>query len=189
MASGVPLAMRRRLTRATSSLGRQAEHHHLVGRRRDRGRGRAMSSRTRHAAPRHVLGERGQPRQRLLDALDARRDEGAGAMALHQHAAPDQILHRLAHGDARDVGLDGDVALGGQRVAGPDHAARRPRPRCSSSAAGRAARRSAARRGRSAKMRSAASAIGRAPSAEAAAPPWPPRRPARPAAARCSIAR
>ena len=40
-----------------------------------------------------------------------------------------QVLHRLAHGDARNVGLEGDVALGGQRVAGADHAAVAPRPR------------------------------------------------------------
>ena len=40
-----------------------------------------------------------------------------------EDAALDQILHRLAHGDARNVGLGGDVALGRQRVARPDQAA------------------------------------------------------------------
>src|SRR5882757_4052349 len=44
-------------------------------------------------------------------------------MALDKDAALDEILHRLAHGDARDVGLAGDVAFRRQRVAGADQAA------------------------------------------------------------------
>ena len=102
---------------------RQAEHHHLFGRGRDKARGRAIASAP--LMPRRAMSSVNEV-SRDSDCSTrshARRDEGAGAMALHQHAALDQILHRLAHGDARNVGLDGDVALRRQRVARPDDAA------------------------------------------------------------------
>ena len=95
---------------------RQAERHHLLRARREDAAFEPVRAR-RHAAPRHVLGEGGQQRQRLLDALDARRDEGAGAVPLHEESAAHQILHRLAHGDARHVANFRDIALGRQRVA------------------------------------------------------------------------
>ncbi|MCY1550870.1 hypothetical protein D9M68_871550 [compost metagenome] len=41
-------------------------------------------------------------------------------MPLHQHAFVHQLLHRLAHGDARHVGTLRQVAFGGQGVAGVD---------------------------------------------------------------------
>ena len=44
-------------------------------------------------------------------------------MALDEDAALDQILHGLAHGDARDIGLARNVALGRQRVARTDQTA------------------------------------------------------------------
>ena len=119
MASGVSLAILQPRHARHQLLGRQAEHHDLVRRRRVEAAVEPQRA-GRHAAPRHVLGEGGEPRQRLLDARHARRHEGAGAVPLHQHAAAHQVLHGLADGDARHVGLLRDVALGGQRVARPD---------------------------------------------------------------------
>ena len=63
-----------------------------------------------------------------------------------------QILHGLAHGDARHVGLDRDVALGRQRIARPDDAAADRVLDRSASAADRAARRLLADAFRAAKM-------------------------------------
>ena len=121
MASGVSSAMRSRADARHALAGRQAERHHFFRGGRIEPAVEPLRAHL-HAAPRHVLGERGQPRQRLLDAVDARRDEGAGAVPLHQYAAAHQILHGLAHRDARHVGLDRDVAFGGQRIAGSDDA-------------------------------------------------------------------
>src|SRR5690606_34990308 len=52
-----------------------------------------------------------------------RRDEGPRSMTLYEQPFRDKALHRLADGDTRDIGEFGDVPLGGQRVAGFQHAA------------------------------------------------------------------
>ncbi len=56
-----------------------------------------------------------QVRQRLLDA---RRDIVARTAAAHHEALLDQLVDRLARGNARDVELFGQHALGGQRLVG-----------------------------------------------------------------------
>ena len=49
-------------------------------------------------------------------------DERAGALAAHQQAFLDQPVDRLAHGDARNAELLGQIALRRQRVVGPEDA-------------------------------------------------------------------
>ena len=122
IASGVSLAMRSRATRATSSWTKGPEpssrpataHRCPIEPCRPHG----------HTPPRHVLGERGKPRKRLLDALHPRRDEGARAMTLNQDAAFHEVLYRFADRNTRNVRLGGDVALRGKRVARTDEACR-----------------------------------------------------------------
>ena len=74
------------------------------------------------------------PRRAMSSVKEVSRDSGCstrltrGATKVPEpcrctrYAAADQILHRLAHGDARHIGLDRDVAFGRQRVAGTDDA-------------------------------------------------------------------
>ena len=121
MASGISPERRRRATRATFSSGRQPEGHSLF-------RGRRIEAAIeehrphRHAASRHVFGERGELAQRLLDTAGLWRDIGARAVALNQKALADEVLHCLAHGDARHVDPRGQIAFRRQRVAGQDGA-------------------------------------------------------------------
>ena len=67
------------------------------------------------AARTHVFGERGELGEIFLDAVA---DEGARALAAHQQPFRDQAVDGLAHGDARDTELVGEIALGRQRVVG-----------------------------------------------------------------------
>jgi hypothetical protein len=64
----------------------------------------------------HVLGERGQLGEVLLDAIA---DEGAGPLLADQQAVFDQLVDGLAHRDARDLEHLGEIALGWQRIVGP----------------------------------------------------------------------
>ncbi|MNT55461.1 hypothetical protein D3C72_1926950 [compost metagenome] len=69
------------------------------------------------AAARHVLGKRGQARQRLLHLGDRLDDKSAGAVAPHQQAVAHEIVDGLAHGHAADIGVIGQIALRRQGVA------------------------------------------------------------------------
>jgi hypothetical protein len=95
-------------------FGRQAQRQLLVGvGRHDFAPQPARTRRV--AALLQLLGKARQVRQRLLDA---RRDVVAGTAAAHHQALLDQLVDRLARGDARDVELLGQGALGGQRLVG-----------------------------------------------------------------------
>ena len=107
-------ARRRRSRRATRAFGRQAQRQLLVGVGR------------RHLAPQparagavaallQLFRKARQARQRLFDA---RRDVVARAAPAHHQALLDQLVDRLACGDARDVQLFRQRALGGQRLVG-----------------------------------------------------------------------
>jgi hypothetical protein len=68
----------------------------------------------------HVFGEGGEFGEALLDA---RRDEGAGALPAREEALRDQAVQRLAHGDPRDAQLVRKLALRRQRVVRRKHLA------------------------------------------------------------------
>ena len=70
------------------SCGGELQRHHLLRRRRLRSARDEPDRARRSAPPRHVLGERGEQRERLLDPLHARRHEGARAAAAHQAGRP-----------------------------------------------------------------------------------------------------
>ncbi|MND78701.1 hypothetical protein D3C80_704180 [compost metagenome] len=69
------------------------------------------------AAPRHVLGERSELGQRLFDSRQRLDHERAGPVLARKQAVFDEIINRLAHRDAADIGIVGKIALGRQGVA------------------------------------------------------------------------
>ncbi|MNE38453.1 hypothetical protein D3C80_1323500 [compost metagenome] len=69
------------------------------------------------AAPRHVLGKRGELGQRLLDPRQRLDDERAGPVLARKQPVLDQIVDRLAHRHTADIGIVCQIALGRQRIA------------------------------------------------------------------------
>ena len=121
MASGVSSAMRRRLTRATRS---PAESPSTI-----------VSSGEGANTPRSSQTERTFLPRRAMSSVNEvscdsdcstrstlRRHECAGPVPLHQQPGLHQILHRLAHRHARNIGHAGNVALRGQGLARLDQA-------------------------------------------------------------------
>jgi len=93
------------------AAGAEAQGHRFLGGDRALGAGKPFAA-GHTSARQHILGE-GRDRREVL--LDARRDEGAGALLARQQPRIDQAVQRLAHGDARDAVGDREIALGRQR--------------------------------------------------------------------------